>query len=98
VRLAGQRAAQARHRDEAPPLRWPRVAIDSEELGIAALMLGAGGAPPTTRSIRRPAWWSDAYLGELIEPGAPPQVILCHNLAPGSPGSPTRARWSRPRS
>jgi len=25
----------------------------------------------------------DAYLGELIEPGAPPQVILCHSMAPG---------------
>ncbi len=76
---------RARHRDELG-LRAGRVtAIDSEALGIAALILGAGRR--TTDDTIDPAAGLvvDAYLGELIEPGAPPQVILCHNLAPGDP-------------
>jgi pyrimidine-nucleoside phosphorylase len=74
---------RAAHRDELA-LRAGRVmAIDSEALGIAALILGAGRR--TTDDTIDPAAGLviDAYLGELIEPGAPPQVILCHNLVPG---------------
>jgi pyrimidine-nucleoside phosphorylase len=74
---------RASHRDELG-LRPGRVmAIDSEALGIAALMLGAGRR--TTDDTIDPAAGLviDAYLGELIEPGAPPQVILCHNLGAG---------------
>ena len=74
---------KARHRDELglPPGRI--TAIDSEALGIAALILGAGRR--TTDDTIDPAAGLviDAYLGELVEPGAPPQIILCHNLAPG---------------
>jgi len=72
-----------KHRDELA-LRAGRVmAIDSEALGIAALILGAGRR--TTDDTIDPAAGLvvDAYPGELIEPGAPPQIILCHNLAPG---------------
>jgi thymidine phosphorylase len=74
---------KATHRDELA-LRAGRVmAIDSEALGIAALILGAGRR--TTDDTIDPAAGLviDAYLGELIEPGAPPQVILCHNLVAG---------------
>ena len=74
---------KAKHRDELG-LRTGRVmAIDSEALGIAALLLGAGRR--TTEDTIDPAAGLviDAYLGELIEPGAPPQVILCHGMAPG---------------
>ncbi|HEX4418660.1 MAG TPA: thymidine phosphorylase [Kofleriaceae bacterium] len=71
------------HRDELalPPGRV--VAIDSEALGIAALVLGAGRR--TKDDVIDPAAGLvvDAYVGERIEPGAPPQVILCHNLAAG---------------
>ena len=74
---------RARHRDELalPPGRI--VAIDSEALGTAAVVLGAGRR--TTDDAIDPAAGLviDAYLGERIEPGAPPQVILCHDLAPG---------------
>jgi pyrimidine-nucleoside phosphorylase len=74
---------KARHREELglPPGRI--AAIDSEALGIAALLLGAGRR--TTDDIIDPAAGLviDAYLGELIEPGAPPQIILCHSIAPG---------------
>ena len=74
---------KARTRDELA-LRPGRVmAIDSEALGIAALILGAGRR--TTHDTIDPAAGLvvDAYLGEAIAPGAPPQIILCHNLAPG---------------
>ncbi len=82
---------RAKHRDELA-LRAGRVmAIDSEALGIAALILGAGRR--TTHDTIDPAAGLvvDAYLGEVIAPGAPPQIILCHNLAPGD-GRLTEAR------
>jgi len=73
---------KAKHRDELslPPGRI--VAIDSETLGIAALVLGAGRR--TKEDVIDPAAGLvvDAYLGEVIEPGAPPQVVLHHNLSP----------------
>src|SRR5512140_2830534 len=58
------------------------VAIDSEALGIAALILGAGrrtkedGIDPAAGLV------IDAYLGEIVEPGAPPQIMLHHGLSP----------------
>jgi pyrimidine-nucleoside phosphorylase len=72
-----------KHRDELALGAGRVMAIDSEALGIAALLLGAGRR--TTDDTIDPAAGLvvDAYLGELIEPGAPPQVILCHNMAPG---------------
>jgi thymidine phosphorylase len=47
------------------------------------MILGAGRR--TTDDVIDPAAGLvvDAYVGELVEPGAPPQVILCHDLAPG---------------
>jgi pyrimidine-nucleoside phosphorylase len=72
-----------RYRDELvlPPGRI--AAIDGEALGLAALLLGAGRR--TTDDAIDPAAGLvvDGYVGELVEPGGPPQVILCHNLAPG---------------
>ena len=74
---------RARHRDELalPPGRI--TAIDSEALGIAAVLLGAGRR--TTDDVIDPAAGLvvDGYVGELVAPGGPPQVILCHDLAPG---------------
>jgi pyrimidine-nucleoside phosphorylase len=71
------------HRDELA-LRPGRVmAIDSEALGIAALLLGAGRRTTDDKIDPAAGLVVDAYLGELIEPGAPPQVILCHGLTPG---------------
>jgi pyrimidine-nucleoside phosphorylase len=72
-----------KHRDELtlPPGRV--VEIDSEALGIAALILGAGRR--TKDDVIDPAAGLvvDAYLGEVIEAGAPPQIVLHHGLAPG---------------
>ena len=74
---------RAPHRDELA-LRPGRVmAIDSEALGIAALILGAGRRTTDDKIDPAAGLVVDAYLGELIEPGAPPQVILCHGMAPG---------------
>jgi pyrimidine-nucleoside phosphorylase len=74
---------KARQRDELALRPGRVVAIDSEALGIAALLLGAGRR--TTDDVIDPAAGLvvDAYVGEVIEPGAPPQVILCHGLGPG---------------
>jgi pyrimidine-nucleoside phosphorylase len=77
---------RSKHRDELvlagdEPRRI--VAIDSAALGIAALLLGAGRR--TIDDVIDPAAGLviDAYVGEVIEPGAPPNVYLCHSLAPG---------------
>jgi pyrimidine-nucleoside phosphorylase len=74
-----------KHRDELALPVGRITAIDSFALGIAGVLLGAGRR--TTDDLIDPAAGLviDAYLGEQIEPGAPPQVILCHGLSPGDP-------------
>jgi pyrimidine-nucleoside phosphorylase len=59
------------------------VAIDSEALGIAALILGAGRRTAEDTIDPSAGLVVDAYLGEVIEPGAPPQIMLHHSLSPG---------------
>jgi pyrimidine-nucleoside phosphorylase len=73
------------HRDELGLRPGRVVSIDSEALGIAALILGAGRRTTDDKIDPAAGLVVDAYLGELIEPGAPPQVILCHNLSAGDP-------------
>jgi pyrimidine-nucleoside phosphorylase len=74
---------RAPHRDELalPPGRV--VAIDSEALGIAGVLLGAGRAMKEDAIDPAAGLVIDAYLGELIEPGAPPQIVLHHGLPAG---------------
>jgi pyrimidine-nucleoside phosphorylase len=74
-----------KHRDELALPVGRITAIDSYALGIAGVLLGAGRR--TTDDPIDPAAGLviDAYLGEQIEPGAPPQLILCHGLSPGDP-------------
>src|SRR5262249_22733912 len=72
---------RAAHRNKLA-LRPGRVmAIDAEALGLAALLLGAGRRPADEVIDPAAGLVVDAYLGELIEPGAPPQIVLCHDLA-----------------
>jgi pyrimidine-nucleoside phosphorylase len=70
------------HRSEVT-LRAGRItAIDSERLGIAALVLGAGRRTKEDAIDPAAGIVLDAYLGEVIEPGAPPQIILQHGMPP----------------
>ena len=73
---------KAKHRDEVTLRAGTITAIDSETLGMAALVLGAGRR--TTDDVIDPAAGLvvDAYLGELIEAGAAPQVVIHHDLSP----------------
>ena len=73
---------KAAHRSELALPAGRIVSIDSEALGIAALILGAGRR--TKDDVIDPAAGLvvDAYLGEVIEPGAPPQIMIHHSLAP----------------
>jgi thymidine phosphorylase len=74
---------KANRRDELALGPGRITAIDSEALGIAALILGAGRRTTDDKIDPAAGLVVDAYPGELIEPGAPPQIILCHNLSPG---------------
>ena len=71
------------HRDELALRAGRVVAIDSEALGIAALILGAGRRTKDDTIDPAAGLVVDAYLGEVIEPGAAPQIILQHSLPPG---------------
>jgi len=59
------------------------TAIDSEALGIAALILGAGRRTKEDTIDPSAGLVVDAYLGEVIEAGGPPSVMLNHSLPPG---------------
>ena len=59
------------------------VAIDSEALGIAALVLGAGRRTAEDKIDPSAGLVVDAYLGEVIEAGGPPSVMLHHSLPAG---------------
>ncbi|MBV8758134.1 MAG: thymidine phosphorylase [Deltaproteobacteria bacterium] len=59
------------------------VAIDSEALGIAALILGAGRRTKEDAIDPSAGLVVDAYLGEVIAEGGPPSVMLHHSLPAG---------------
>jgi pyrimidine-nucleoside phosphorylase len=59
------------------------ISIDSEALGIAALILGAGRRTKEDRIDPSAGLVVDAYLGEVIEAGGPPSVMLHHSLPSG---------------
>jgi pyrimidine-nucleoside phosphorylase len=71
-----------KHRGELflPPGRITQ--IHSERLGIAALVLGAGRRTKEDSIDPSAGLVVDAYLGEVIEAGAPPSVMLHHSLSP----------------
>jgi thymidine phosphorylase len=78
----GSVLAKPKHRAEVSLKSGRIVAIDSEALGIAALLLGAGRR--TKDDVIDPAagLLVDAYLGEVIEHDAPPQIQMHHGLSP----------------
>jgi thymidine phosphorylase len=71
------------HREELTLSPGRVVAIDSEALGIAALILGAGRRAKEDSIDPAAGLVVDAYLGEVIEPGAATQITLCHGFSPG---------------
>ncbi|HEY0251355.1 MAG TPA: thymidine phosphorylase, partial [Kofleriaceae bacterium] len=70
-------------RDEVSLRTGRIVAIDSEALGIAALILGAGRRTKDDVIDPSAGLVVDAYLGEVIEHDAPPQISMHHSLAAG---------------
>jgi len=72
---------RAKHRDELTLPAGCVAAIDSEALGIAALLLGAGRRTKEDAIDPAAGLVVDAYLGEVIEVGAAPQIVLHHNLS-----------------
>jgi len=74
---------KAASRDELGLTAGRITAIDSEALGIAALILGAGRRTKDDVIDPSAGLVVDAYLGEVIEPGAHPQIMLHHSLSPG---------------
>jgi len=76
----GSVLAKPKHRDELMLKPGKIVAIDSEALGIAALILGAGRRTKEESIDPAAGLVVDAYLGEVIEAGGPPSVMLHHSL------------------
>lgn len=72
-----------KHREELALPAGRITAIDSEALGIAALILGAGRRTKEDAIDPAAGLVVDAYLGEVVEHDAPPQIVLQHGLAPG---------------
>ena len=72
-----------KHRDELALPVGRIVSIDSEALGMAALLLGAGRRVKEDSIDPSAGIVCDAYLGEVVETGAPPQIMLHHSLAAG---------------
>jgi pyrimidine-nucleoside phosphorylase len=72
-----------KHREELALAPGRVIEIDSEALGIAALILGAGRRTKEDTIDPSAGLVVDAYLGEVIEAGSAPQVMLHHSLPPG---------------
>jgi pyrimidine-nucleoside phosphorylase len=70
-----------KHRTELTLRPGRVVGIDTEALGIAALVLGAGRRVKEDAVDPAAGLVIDAYIGEVIEAGAPPQIVLHHNVA-----------------
>jgi pyrimidine-nucleoside phosphorylase len=79
----GKVLPQAKTRDELALPAGRIAAIDSEALGIAALVLGAGRRTKDDVIDPSAGLVVDAYLGEIVEPGAAPQIWIHHSLPAG---------------
>jgi pyrimidine-nucleoside phosphorylase len=78
----GSVLAKPAHRDELQLRPGRVVSIDSEALGIAALVLGAGRRTKEDSIDPSAGLVMDAFLGEVIENDAPPQIVMQHSMAP----------------
>jgi pyrimidine-nucleoside phosphorylase len=87
----GSVLARPAHRTEIALPEGRIDAIDSEALGMAALVLGAGRRAKEDAIDPAAGLVIDAFLGEVIEAGAPPQIVM-HHAMPPEDGRVTRAR------
>lgn len=76
----GRVLPKAKHRAELVLSAGTITAIDSEKLGIAALLLGAGRRKKEDTIDPAAGVVVDAYVGEAIGENAPPSVMFQHNL------------------
>ncbi len=76
----GRVLPKAKHRAELVLPAGTITAIDSEKLGLAALLLGAGRRKKEDTIDPAAGLVVDAYVGEAIAEGAPPSVMFQHNL------------------
>ena len=76
---------KAAHRSEVQLSPGMITAIDSEALGIAALVIGAGRRTKEDAIDPAAGLVVDAYLGEVIEPDGPPQIVMHHSMPPSDP-------------
>ncbi len=74
-----------KHRDEISLPAGRIVGIDSEALGIAGVLLGAGRRTKDDRIDPSAGLVVDAYLGEVIAADAPPQIMVHHSLSATDP-------------
>jgi pyrimidine-nucleoside phosphorylase len=81
----GRVLPRARHRTELKMPVGHVVAIDSEGLGMAALVLGAGRRKTDDTIAPGAGIVLDTYLGEEISDADIPRVILHHDLPDGDP-------------
>ncbi|MCX5747260.1 MAG: thymidine phosphorylase [Proteobacteria bacterium] len=72
-----------KHREEIILGEGKIVAIDSEALGVASLLLGAGRRAKEDAIDPSAGLVVDGYLGEVIERGAAPSVMVQHSRDPG---------------
>ncbi|MBK7536137.1 MAG: thymidine phosphorylase [Myxococcales bacterium] len=79
----GRVLPKAAHRQELCLPPGTITAIDSEKLGLAALLLGAGRVRKEDVIDPAAGLVVDAYVGEVIGKDAPPSVLLHHNLPEG---------------
>jgi pyrimidine-nucleoside phosphorylase len=76
---------KAAHRTEVQLPPGTVAAIDSEALGIAALVIGAGRRTKEDAIDPAAGLVVDAYLGEVIGADSPPSVVMHHAMPPSDP-------------
>jgi thymidine phosphorylase len=76
---------KAAHRTEVQLGTGVVHSIDSEALGIAALVIGAGRRTKEDSIDPAAGLVVDAYVGEAIGADSPPSVVMHHSMPPSDP-------------
>lgn len=81
----GRVLPRAQHREELVLPAGTITAIDSEKLGIAALLLGAGRQRKEDKIDPAAGLVIDAFVGEVVSADPAPSLMLHHNLDRADP-------------